>query len=278
MHLVDRHRPLAPGVVRRAVEHPVLVAPLVLAVGPDDRRRVRRHLEVAGRTDRPCAAGARPACGPRTCSSRRRCRSGTKISQTPDGTSRRIDVRAAVPAVEVADDADALRVGRPDREVHAGDAVDRQAMRAELLPRAVVRPFAEQMQIEVGEDLAELVGIDDVAGDGAFAHAEAVGEVLGAAVERDRRLEQPVGAAGAACRTPGRRVTSCTSDAAGCIVRTTSAGCPSTTTRWRPSTANGSSLVPATIASSASSSAVRTANGSRLDDILLGSRALLVSA
>ena len=102
-------------------------------------------------------------------------------------------MRAAVPAIEVADDADALRVGRPDGEVHAGDAADRQAMGAELLPRAVVRPLAEQVQIEVGEDLAELIGIDDVAGDGAFAHAEAVGEVLRAAVERHRRLEQPVG-------------------------------------------------------------------------------------
>jgi hypothetical protein len=102
------------------------------------------------------------------------------------------DVRAPVPVIEVADHAHALRVGRPHREVHAGDAAYCQTMGAKLLPGPVMGPFAEQVQIEVGEDLAELVGIDDVAGDPAFAHAEAVGEVLRTAVERQRRLEQAV--------------------------------------------------------------------------------------
>ena len=36
-------------------------------------------------------------------------------------------VAAAVPVVEVADDADAGGIGRPDGEVHAVDAVDRCA-------------------------------------------------------------------------------------------------------------------------------------------------------
>ena len=67
------------------------------------------------------------------------------------------------------------------------------AVRAELLPRAVVRALAEQMQVEVGQDLAELVGIDDVARDVAFVHAEAVGEVARRGRRAERRLEQPVG-------------------------------------------------------------------------------------
>ena len=42
----------------------------------------------------------------------------------------RID--AAIPAVEVANDADALRIRRPDRKVNAVLAPDRAKMRAEL--------------------------------------------------------------------------------------------------------------------------------------------------
>ena len=88
-----------------------------------------------------------------------------KISQTPAGTSSRIGVDAAVPAVEVADDADAIGVRRPHREVHAGRRPDGDAMRAELLERAVVRALAEQVQIEVGQHAAvavRIVDLDDV--------------------------------------------------------------------------------------------------------------------
>ena len=88
-----------------------------------------------------------------------------KISQMPAGASSRIGVHAAVPAVEVADDADAIGVGRPHREVHAGRAADRDAVRAELVERAMVRAFAEQVQIEIGEHAAvaiRIVDLDDV--------------------------------------------------------------------------------------------------------------------
>ena len=94
----------------------------------------------------------------------------------PAGREQPHRVDAAVPAVEVADHADAIGVGRP----HARNAtpvvvptVD--AVRAELLEGAEVRAFAEQMQIEVGEDAAvaiRIVDLDDViAGEG---DAEAV--------------------------------------------------------------------------------------------------------
>src|SRR5205814_8670961 len=52
---------------------------------------------------------------------------------------------APVPSIEIADDADALRVRCPDREVHAGQPFDGDAPAAEFLPRAVMRPFGEQM-------------------------------------------------------------------------------------------------------------------------------------
>ena len=69
---------------------------------------------------------------------------------------------AAVPAVEVADDADPDRVRRPDGEMHAGDAADLQRMRAELLVDAGVVALAEQVHVEVGEDPPEAVGILDL--------------------------------------------------------------------------------------------------------------------
>ena len=68
-------------------------------------------------------------------------------------------MRAPIPMVEVADDADALGVRRPDRKVHTGDAVNGRAMRSELLPRAIVGALAEQMEVEIGEDLTELVRV-----------------------------------------------------------------------------------------------------------------------
>jgi hypothetical protein len=100
-------------------------------------------------------------------------------------------MRASIPAVEIPDDADALRVGRPDREVDPGDPVNGCAVRPELFPGAVMRPFVEQVQVEVGEDLTELIGIEDLAGGVALVNAQAVDELVRrASVERHCRLEQ----------------------------------------------------------------------------------------
>ena len=66
---------------------------------------------------------------------------------------------AAVPEIEVADDADTPRVRR---EHHEGDAIDAlvpHRMRAELVVELQVRAFAEQMQVHVGQDRREAVGV-----------------------------------------------------------------------------------------------------------------------
>src|SRR3546814_11488994 len=73
------------------------------------------------------------------------------------------DVAAAVPAVEVAHHADALRVGRPDGEAHAFDAFDAARMRAELLEDAAVRPLGHQVKVELAEERREAVGVLEVA-------------------------------------------------------------------------------------------------------------------
>ena len=66
-------------------------------------------------------------------------------------------------------------------------------MRAELLPRAQVRALAEQVQVEVRQDLAELIGIGDLARASVFMRAESIREIRRASLERQPRLEQAVG-------------------------------------------------------------------------------------
>ena len=85
-----------------------------------------------------------------------------KISQIPVAPRLPHRVPAAVPVVEVADHADPLRVRGPDGEVDAAEALVRPDVGAQPLVIAVVRPFAEQVQVEVGQDRAELVGIDEL--------------------------------------------------------------------------------------------------------------------
>ncbi len=66
---------------------------------------------------------------------------------------------ARVPRIEVADHRDALGVGRPHREAHARDALDRHDIGAERLGQLEVPSFVEQMQIELTQQWAEGVGI-----------------------------------------------------------------------------------------------------------------------
>ena len=101
-------------------------------------------------------------------------------------------VHAPVPAIEVANHAHALRIGRPYGEVNAGDATDRHCVRAELLPRAQVRALAEQMEVVVRQDLTELIGIGDLARASVFMRAESIREIRRASLEWQPRLEQAV--------------------------------------------------------------------------------------
>ena len=104
-------------------------------------------------------------------------------------------MRAAVPPVEVTDDAHPLGVGCPDRKMHPGHAADVDPVGAELFPRAVVRPLGDEVQVEVGQHLTELIGIDDLAGVAAFVHAKPVCKLLGlAVVQCDEGLEDAFGA------------------------------------------------------------------------------------
>ena len=92
-----------------------------------------------------------------------------------------------VPEIEIADDADALGVRRQHHEGHAVDAVQRHRMRAELVVDPLMGAFAEQMEIEVGQDRRKAVGVvqlDDVV-------AEAGAQLIFGRAVRQRAGEQP---------------------------------------------------------------------------------------
>src|SRR6185437_6613077 len=67
-------------------------------------------------------------------------------------------VAPAVPVVEIADHADALRIGRPDREGDAEHAVMLAPMRAHHGIALVMRAFGEEMEVEIAQDRRK--GID----------------------------------------------------------------------------------------------------------------------
>src|SRR5262249_61080620 len=63
-------------------------------------------------------------------------------------------MHAAVPQVEVADDADAFGVGRPDGEVHAVGLADAHQVRAELLVDTRMAALCGQAEVGLGDDAA----------------------------------------------------------------------------------------------------------------------------
>jgi hypothetical protein len=66
---------------------------------------------------------------------------------------------AAVPSIEVAHHRNALRVGRPHGETHAGDAADRHGVRAQHVGRAGQAAFVKRRKVAFVEQRAEHVRI-----------------------------------------------------------------------------------------------------------------------
>ena len=64
-----------------------------------------------------------------------------------------------IPEVEIADHADPPRIGRQHHEGHPVDAVERHRMGAELVVEALMGAFAEQIEVEIGEDGRKAIGV-----------------------------------------------------------------------------------------------------------------------
>ncbi len=66
--------------------------------------------------------------------------------------------------IDIAASADAGRVGSPYGEVNSAKALVRAKMGTEPLVIAVMRPFAEQVQVKIGEDRPEQIRVNEVPG------------------------------------------------------------------------------------------------------------------
>ena len=188
VHLVDRKRPLE-RVDGRARREPRVITPDVV------RRRhqtggagwllgLRRegvglelHLAVGG-DELVLVPGARPHARDEELPHTRR----------PEHAH---EVHAPVPRVEVADDAHAASVWRPDRERGAGHALVHPRVRAEVSPQRAMQALSEQVQIDVAQRGPEAVRVVDHEGVLAVLDLEPVRE-RAPAVRGELRLEQPV--------------------------------------------------------------------------------------
>ena len=157
MHLVDGHR-LMQQIRLGPSCHPGVVAPGVFADVPHDRGRLRArfgeealrvgllHQRVRPALDLELVGGS--LAQPRD-------------EELPDARTAALAHRVApaVPAVEIAHDAHAQRVGRPDGEDDTLNAVERDDVCAELVIGAEVVALVEQQQVEVAQDRQEAVGV-----------------------------------------------------------------------------------------------------------------------
>ncbi len=157
VYFVNGNR-LSEQVPRGALLHPGRVAPFVLVPSGDDGTRSRGHLalkSVRVRLHLAVAGVLGPhevlVCGP-LADARQEDLPDAPLSQ-PHG------MPPGVPVVEFADDRDYLGAGSPDREAHALDAFHADQLRAEGVVALVVGPLAVQMQLELGKERREAIGI-----------------------------------------------------------------------------------------------------------------------
>src|ERR1700730_11205684 len=84
----------------------------------------------------------------------------------------------AIPGTEVADHADAARIGRPQGEGHALDPLVNEQMGAELLVACEMIPLGKQMNVELAKNRGETVNIVEFASYAAARDAQSIAERL----------------------------------------------------------------------------------------------------
>ncbi|OPZ53035.1 MAG: hypothetical protein BWY91_02092 [bacterium ADurb.BinA028] len=158
--LVDAHRPVV-HVAFGAGGHPLVVAPLVVRL-PDDRRLLGGHLGEPGHR-----VGLEPGDAVLTAHEvlvvHPLLRAGEEELPDTRGLQVAHGVGEPVPTVEVADDVDGGRVGRPHGEGHATDLAEGPGVgahvRAEDRPELFVAALVEQVAVELAERRGEPVGV-----------------------------------------------------------------------------------------------------------------------
>ena len=149
----------AQGVALRAGFHPGRVVPGVSVQVGDDRGGAGTHLgaEAVGIGFFGMVVGFARADVELVAAAGRQ----TGHEQLPDPGLHMVEhrVHAVVPAVEVADHADAVGVGRPHAKQHAPVAVDLHRMRAQPVVNLPVTALTEQIQVEFRELRPVAVGL-----------------------------------------------------------------------------------------------------------------------
>jgi hypothetical protein len=145
----------------RAIDEPLRVLPFIVAPR-HDRGRQRRQLEAE-----PVRVGLQQQLA-------KEVRANLELVVLADLRARDEDLphadgfefphrmEAAVPPVEVADDADALGIGRPDCEVHPDAVADAHRVRAELVVDPRVLALCEQVGVVFGDDAAVTIRVVDL--------------------------------------------------------------------------------------------------------------------
>ena len=149
MHFVDGHGGVQ-GVGPAALGHPVLVFPGVVQV-PDDGGGAGRAFVGKGEGIGLVHPVAAVLGGDVVLVHGRPAQPGMKPSQMPDWRPVRQGVAACVPAVEVADDPDLLRVRGPHGEVGPRHLRLLEHMGAQLVVQAVVIAFVKEVEVVVGQ-------------------------------------------------------------------------------------------------------------------------------
>src|SRR6185369_3545612 len=140
MYFVNRHRGIE-SVFRGAAAHPIFIAPMIFVYVVDDGGCLGTALEVE--RVRIGLLNFESEAPPFDFEFVESLFAKTGNKYLPDTRARMKAHRvpASIPMIEIADEADALRVGRPHREVNAANAVDHPHVRAELFVVAIVRAF-----------------------------------------------------------------------------------------------------------------------------------------
>src|SRR5712692_7260970 len=158
MHFVNGNRRVE-CVLPGALAHPGFVAPLILVNLVHDGGCLRAALEIE--RVRIGLSNDQAETPPLDFELVESLFSDSGNENLPEARSRMKPhwVTPAVPVIEVADDTDALRVGRPHSEVDSANAVDDSHVRTELFVVAIVSAFGHQMKIVIREQGREAVRV-----------------------------------------------------------------------------------------------------------------------
>ena len=145
MHLVNAHRRAEQSVFAAAF-HPGVVRPLEFFVVPDDGGIFRRDLE-----EKSIGIGLQRNLSVRIADLKfvMRAFPHTGNENFPDAgrAEQPHRMKPPVPMIEIADDADALRIRRPNGKTDARNTVNHAQLRAELFVNTPLVALAEQEQI-----------------------------------------------------------------------------------------------------------------------------------